>query len=115
MFGIRCLTTGEFIQMDYTIWSQLIYHAGKIPAEVLNNIELPQMGSDSVMNMYQNHAKELLKFNTEEAAQWFINRRLTYNPRRKDFSKLSLMESIFDFNGLPEVTVKVEFEVVEIE
>lgn len=108
MFAIRCLTTGDYIYIDEESFRKLAYHSGKIPGEVKNEMMLPN-------GLFVSEtSKEVLKFKTAESAQWFANRRLTYNAKRKDWSKLSLMESIFKCNNLPDITVKVEFEVVEI-
>lgn len=112
MFAIRCLTTGEFIQVDLDSYHKITYHTGKVPGEVLSEITIEPV---SYPELYKGDLKTILKFKTAEAAQWFANRRLTYNAKRKDWSKLSLMESVFKCNDLPDVTVKVEFEVVEIE
>lgn len=112
MFVIRCLTTGEYINVNYEAYQKLYYHTGKIPSSMRKDIVFEDI---DCATLYKNeHAKQVLKFKTVEAAQWFANRRLTYNAKRKDWSKLSLMESIFACNDLPDVTVKVEFEVVEI-
>lgn len=113
MFAIRCLTTGEFIHVDYDSYAKIAHHSGKIPGEVIRELTIePYVYS----NFFSTTGLRVpLKFKTQEAAQWFANRRLTYNAKRKDWSKLSLMESVFACNNLPDVTVKVEFEVVEIE
>ena len=110
MFAIRCLTSGEFIRVNSVTYGLILWHTGKIPADVLNDISV-----DGTFESHLSNNKKILRFEKEESAQWFINRRLTYNPKRKDYSKLTLMESIFTCNDLPEITVKVEFETVEIE
>ena len=112
MFAIRCLTTGEFIQVDYDSYTKIAYNTGKLPREVRSEITIEPYVCSSFFA--SDNFKTTLKFKTQEAAQWFANRRLTYNAKRRDWSKLFLMESVFKCNNLPDITVKVEFEVVEI-
>jgi len=107
MFRIRCLTTGEFIIVKNSICSILFSSAKMLPKEIKADMNMPAIFNTMV-------GSTLLEFTTETSAQWFINRRLTYNPKRQDHSKLLFMKNIFDDNNLPEVTVKVEFEVVEV-
>lgn len=109
MFRIRCLTTGEFIIVKSSA-IDLLYGSRKLlPADVRAD-----MNRSALYDPLCGGQSKLLEFTTEVSARWFINRRLTYNLRRTDYSKLALMKAIFEDNDLPEVTVKVEFEVVEV-
>ena len=115
MYKIRCLTTGEFIVIDAHAYMAMY---SVIPQKILNDIsnteDIIAMASQVFSSAKPTVSpKVYIQFNTEESAQWFINRRLTYNPSRKDAHKLRFMKLLFEANGLPDHTVKVEFEPVE--
>jgi hypothetical protein len=103
MFRINCLTSGNYIKLPPYYWSGNLYY--KMPPEIQKEIK----------TVVYDSAWQYIEFKTEEAAKWFVSHRLVYNPKRKDYKKISLMKEIFDYNEIPGwETVKLEFEIVEI-
>ena len=109
MFRVRCLTSGSFIRIDSRAATFISFSTVKqLPKDIKE-----QMDIEAINKVMYTDTWVYLEFNTIDAATWFINRRLTYNEKRKDQDKLSFMRSIFEYNNLPDVTVKVEFDIVE--
>ena len=96
MFRVICYTAGgEYIKINRLI-SYCIYY--KIPTLIRQEI-----GYNLTLQEW-----DYLNFDTELSAKWFIGHRLTYNEKRKDDRKLSIMKDIFEYN-------KLEFDVVDIQ
>lgn len=92
MFKILCITSGKYIHLERfphgyssTVW---LFNWTGITEDVV------------VDHIFVNKESGQLFFDTREAADWFIRRRLTYNPKRNNPSKLNFMRSIFRASGL---------------
>ncbi len=104
MYKILCLTTGSEIRWpkSYSSPSQKL-----VPAEVMEDIA--HLGD----TIYQGG---IIYFNTEEQASWFVRRRLSYNPSRTDYQKLTFMNSVFEASGMDPgmYTKKHMFDIVKV-
>ena len=104
MFKILCLTTGSEIKWpkNYSSITKKL-----VPDEVLENIA---HWKDTVIQ------GGIIYFNTEEQASWFVRRRLSYNPARTDYQKLTFMNSVFEASGMdPNMyTKKHQFDIIKV-
>ena len=103
MFKILCLTTGSEIHWPKQYWGT----TDKIvPREVQDDIvhsgDTQRLGG-------------IIYFNTREHADWFVRRRLSYNPRRTDRGKLDFMNAVFRASDMDDcyLTRKHMFDIVE--
>ena len=88
MFKILCLTTGSEVRWprSYPAPPQKL-----VPPEVLEDI----------VHFRDTQGQQgIIYFNTEEQASWFVRRRLSYNPKRTDYQKLTFMNSVFEASGM---------------
>lgn len=99
MFKILCLTTGSEIR-----WPKIYYRVGTklLPGEIQDEMIL--------------EPGKVILFNTEEAASWFVRRRLSYNPKRTDSDKLSFMNDVFRASDMSEIhmSAKHMFDIIEV-
>ena len=88
MYKILCLTTGSEI-----CWPKCYPTPTKklVPSEIIENIA---HFHDTV------RSGGIICFLTEDSANWFINRRLSYNPARTDNQKLTFMNNLFEASGM---------------
>lgn len=103
MFKILCLTTGSEVR-----WPSNVRHPTDkmVPREV--QADIAHFWDTA---MYGG----IVYFNTREHADWFVRRRLSYNPKRTDDSKLQFMNCVFEASGMDPgmFTKKHMFDIVE--
>jgi hypothetical protein len=102
VFKILCLTTGSDIRWpkNYRFPSQKL-----VPKEVQDDIaHFADTGLQG----------GIVYFNTEEQADWFVRRRLSYNPKRTDWQKLDFMNAVFEASDMADVhfSKKHMFEII---
>lgn len=103
MYKILCLTTGSDIR-----WPKTVRHPTEkmIPSEVQADIV-----------HFWDTANEggIVYFNTLEHASWFVRRRLSYNPKRTDTTKLQFMNLLFEASDMADVhfSKKHMFEIIK--
>ena len=102
MFKILCLTTGSDIR-----WPKAYVHTSKkmVPPEVLADIA----------HFWDTATQQgIIYFNTKEQADWFVRRRLSWNPRRSDPDKLAFMNAVFKASDMEDVhfSKKHQFEIL---
>ena len=108
MYKILCLTTGtEICWPLYYTNSSLTTKL--VPTEVQEQLASTFIGSGG-------QPGRVMLFNTEDAASWFVRRRLSYNPKRQDYQKLDFMNRVFEASGLdPSMyTKKHMFEIIKV-
>jgi hypothetical protein len=94
MFKILCLTTGSDICWPrYTDTTTLTTKL--VPTDIQEQIE-----NSVVIDWKHGTPGRVMLFNTEIAAGWFIRRRLSYNPKRTDYQKLTFVNSVFESSGM---------------
>lgn len=102
MFKILCLTTGSDIRWpkSYPSPSQKL-----VPTEVQEDIA--HFRDTQV-------TQGIIYFKTEEQASWFVRRRLSYNPSRTDYQKLTFMNEVFKASDMADVhfSKKHMFEII---
>jgi hypothetical protein len=104
-YAILCLANGEYIRTK----SPAIFRFCETFVRTESNY-------DTIMhNWYRNVNETRIEFTTKEAADWFIRRRLSFNPNRKESSKLMAMNELFEFNGINPLSRKTEYEIHEIQ
>ena len=88
MYKILCLTTGSEVRWPRSYPSP---QQKLVPPEVIEDIAhfRDTQGQQGI-----------IYFNTEEQASWFVRRRLSYNPKRTDYQKLTFMNSVFEASGM---------------
>ncbi|MEI7942979.1 MAG: hypothetical protein WCH76_07455 [Candidatus Riflemargulisbacteria bacterium] len=91
MYKILCLTTGSNIRWprDYQYPTQKM-----IPNDIVCDIAHFR---DTAFQ------QGIIYFNTKEHADWFVRRRLSWNPRRTDQDKLSFMNAVFKASEMADV------------
>jgi len=103
MYKIICLTTGSDVR-----WPRHYpYPTTKmIPNEVRDDI--------AHFNDTCNQ-QGIIYFNTFEHADWFVRRRLSWNPKRKDEDKLRFMNAVFKASDMEDVhfSKKHQFDIVK--
>jgi len=103
MYKILCLTTGSDIRWprQYGIPTKKL-----VPTEVMEDIA----------HFYDTQQGQgIIYFATKEHADWFVRRRLSYNPARQDADKLSFMNAVFkasDMEDVTKITKKYMFDIV---
>lgn len=103
MYKILCLTTGSDIR-----WPRAYKYPTKkmVPSEVVADIA----------HFYDTASQQgIIYFQTYEQADWFVRRRLSWNPKRTDQEKLSFMNAIFEASEMEDVhfSKKHQFDIVE--
>jgi len=105
MYKILCLTTGSEIRWP----KHYLYPSQKlVPREVQEDIA---HFSDTAIQ------QGIIYFSTYEQADWFVRRRLSYNPARTDYQKLSFMNAVFKASDMEEVsnyTKKYMFDIIKV-
>ena len=103
MYKIICLTTGSEIR-----WPRHYVFPTKkmVPNEVL--CEVAHFADTSCQ-------QGVVYFNTMEAADWFVRRRLSWNPKRSDPDKLAFMNAVFKASDMEDVhfSKKHQFDIVK--
>lgn len=104
MYKILCLSTGSEICWPKE-WVKMFLLVKLVPKNIQSEMEDSVLGSNTTM-----------LFHTQEAADWFIRRRLSYNEKRTDYQKLQFMNSVFEASDIgPELyTKKHMFEIMEV-
>lgn len=108
MFKILCLTTGSEICWP-RYYDNCSLTTKLVPTEIQTDI-----AEASPHDMRFGTPGRVMLFNTEDAASWFVRRRLSYNPARTDYQKLTFMNAVFEASGMdPDMyTKKHMFEIV---
>lgn len=99
-YAILCLSGGETVKIDRS--DIFRYCEGWVTAA--SNVHELKMFTPM-----------LLTFTDRKAAEWFVRRRLTFNPKRTDYTKLRIMNQIMDLNNISHLANKIEFDILEID
>jgi hypothetical protein len=104
-YAILCLANGEYIRTK----SPTIFRFCETWVREESNYNTINI------NWFHNVNETRIEFTTQEAADWFIRRRLSFNPSRTSSGKLMAMNELFEFNGINPLSRKIEYQLVEIE
>lgn len=104
MYKILCLTTGSEI-----CWPTRYHNPSQ--KLVAADVQLDIVHFEDTMNK-----GGIIYFNTEEQASWFVRRRLSYNPKRTDYEKLTFMNAVFEASGMDPgmFTKKHMFDIIKV-
>ena len=106
-FAILCLSSGsDYVQASY---SDMVKMKSYIDDAVWSDLLSPYY--DGFVNSLN---PTTLTFKTKESADWFMRRRLVYNARRTNPSKIAAMQALFDRNDINPLTSKIEYIIQEI-
>lgn len=104
-YAILCLANGEYIRTK----SPSIFRFCETWVRDESNC------ASITRNWYCGTNETRIEFTTQKAADWFIRRRLSFNPSRKASGKLMAMNELFEFNGINPLSRKMEYQLVEID
>ena len=104
-YVILCLATGDYVRLKDI---HIFRYCDRSVTLAANTSEITEnYWNSSILQ------PTLLKFDTYEAAHWFMKRRLSYNPRRTVSDKLATMDAVFKLNGINPRSSKVEYDILE--
>lgn len=103
-YAILCLANGEYIRTN-------TYNIFRFCETWVRN---ESNYTVIYTNFYQGINETRIEFTTQKAADWFIRRRLSFNPSRKASGKLMAMNELFEFNGINPLSRKMEYEIHEV-
>lgn len=104
-YAVLCLYTGDYIALNNL---DIFRYCENWVKDAANTAEI-------VKNRWEKNWPTKLLFDTKDAADWFVRRRLSFNSRRTDRQKLMIMNELFELNGLSNLSSKIEYEIIEVE
>lgn len=121
MYRILCVSSGTYVKwpMNWYITNAIWPIPNSIngqnkPLRNVTQTLVPVTVQTDAVNSYKNNFKEL-RFSNWEIADWFIRRRLVFNQKRTDPTKLAFMLDLLEASDISDwQTVKLDFNIEEI-